>query len=407
MRVRPLTLIVLLLAATLRAQTVETIVTLQDALARARQSPAVTAANAGVAEAEANLRAESRLLRDNPSLEINAGPRHSPTATTIQHSVAAEQPFEIGGRRAARIARAQADLEAANAERDATVQQYLRDVALAFITAADSDARLRLAKENETIAAELLHIAERRFDVGDIPVLDVNVAKASLSQMRSDLLVAEGAQERAAVILKARLGLPRTAALATAGDLAGATDAPTLPLLLERAATSPEIRAIVARVRQAEADLQAARSLRWPDLALRAEESREEEARILLGGVRLSLPVFNRGQGERATAAARLQRAQLELDVARQIAVAEAEGAFAEYTRRRTAADELKNNALPLLADTVHLTVRSYEVGEIDLAEMLTVRREALDARARYLDRLRDAAEAAVDLQTRAGILLR
>src|SRR6266849_3346486 len=218
MRVRPLTLIVLLLAATLRAQTVETIVTLQDALARARQSPAVTAANAGVAEAEANLRAESRLLRDNPSLEINAGPRHSPTATTIQHSVAAEQPFEIGGRRAARIARAQADLEAANAERDATVQQYLRDVALAFITAADSDARLRLAKENETIAAELLHIAERRFDVGDIPVLDVNVAKASLSQMRSDLLVAEGAQERAAVILKARLGLPRTAALATAAS---------------------------------------------------------------------------------------------------------------------------------------------------------------------------------------------
>jgi cobalt-zinc-cadmium efflux system outer membrane protein len=93
------------------------------------------------------------------------------------------------------------------------------------------------------------------------------------------------------------------------------------------------------------------------------------------------------------------------LEVARQNAIGDAAGAYAEYTHRRAAAEELKANALPLLADTVHLTKRSYEVGEIDLAEVLTVRREALDARSRYLDRLRDAAEAAVDLQTRAGMM--
>jgi cobalt-zinc-cadmium efflux system outer membrane protein len=157
-------------------------------------------------------------------------------------------------------------------------------------------------------------------------------------------------------------------------------------------------------VRQAEADLRAASSLRWPELALRAEESREDESRIFLGGIRFSVPLFNRGQGEHATAAARLQRAQWELQVARQNAIADAAGAYAEYTRRRAAAEELRANALPLLADTVHLTERSYEAGEIDLAEVLTVRREALEARSRYLDRVRDAAEAAVDLQARAGM---
>jgi cobalt-zinc-cadmium efflux system outer membrane protein len=397
---------VLVIATTLRAQTAGTILTLQDALARARQTPVVTAANAGVTEAEANLRSELRLLRENPSLDVSAGPRRSPNGTTLQQTVSVEQPFEIGGRRAARIERAQADLDTATAERDATVQRYLRDVALAFVAAADTDARLRLAKENETIADELLHIAERRFAVGDIPVLDVNIAKASLSQTRSDLLVAEGALEHAALSLKGRLGMPRSAPLATSGDLAGAITAPDLSLLLDRAATSPQLRAIEARVRRAEADLQAARSLRWPDLALRAEESREEESRILLGGIHLSLPIFNRGQREQATATARLQRAQLELDVARQNAIAGAAGAFAEYKWRRTAAEELKTNALPLLADTVHLTERSYEAGEIDLAEVWVVRREALDARARYLDRLREAAESAIDLQARAGQFL-
>jgi hypothetical protein len=45
-------------------------------------------------------------------------------------------------------------------------------------------------------------------------------------------------------------------------------------------------------------------------------------------------------------------------------------------------------------------------VGEIGLAEVLTIRRETLDARTRYVDRLREAAETAVDLKSRAGLLM-
>jgi len=158
-------------------------------------------------------------------------------------------------------------------------------------------------------------------------------------------------------------------------------------------------------VRQAEADLRVAHAMSWPSLALRAEESKEEESRILLGGVRFSLPVFNRGQGERATATARLHRARLELDITQKNALADVSGVYAQYLRQRAAADELRLNAIPLLADNIHLTERSYEVGEIDLSDVLTLRRETLDARTRYLDRLREAAETVVDLESRAGML--
>lgn len=405
MRANALPLALLLIAVPVRAQHDRSTITLAEALARARQTSVITAANAGVTEAEANLHAQSRLFRENPRLEADAGPRRSPAGTTIQRTVSIEQGFEIGGRRAARIARAQADLAAAIAERDAASQQYLRDVALAYIAAADADARVSLAKDSETITAELLRIAERRYAVGDIPVLDVNVAKAALSQARSDLLVAEGAQERAIISLKARLAIPRSAPLSTTGDLAADITVPDLPTFMERTQTNPEIRRLEAEVRQARADLQIARGLRWPDLALRAEESKEEASNILLGGVLLSLPLFNRGQGERATATARLHRAELQLDVARQNAIADASGAYTEYLRQRAAADQLKLNALPLVADNVHLTERSYEVGEIDLAVVLTVRRQALDVRTHYLDRVRDAAETAIDVRTRAGML--
>jgi outer membrane protein TolC len=56
--------------------------------------------------------------------------------------------------------------------------------------------------------------------------------------------------------------------------------------------------------------------------------------------------------------------------------------------------------------DNVQLIERSYEVGEIDLAEVLTIRREILDARTRYLDSLREAAETALDPKSRAGMFV-
>jgi cobalt-zinc-cadmium efflux system outer membrane protein len=227
-----------------------------------------------------------------------------------------------------------------------------------------------------------------------------------LSQSRSDLLVAEGAQERAMTSLKARLGMPQSVALTTSSDVEPDVNVPQLSVFLERAGTSPDVRRAEAEVRQAEADLRLARSLTWPNLALRAEQSTEEESHILLGGVRISLPLFNRGQGERATAAARLRRAQLELDIARQNAIADASGIYAQYLRQRAAADELRVHAIPLLADNLRLVERSYEVGEIDLSEVLAIRRETLDARTRHLDRRREAAETAIDLESRAGLLL-
>ena len=73
------------------------------------------------------------------------------------------------------------------------------------------------------------------------------------------------------------------------------------------------------------------------------------------------------------------------------------------HDQRLAAVEELEASALPLLDENESLARRSYEAGEMGLAELLLVRRETLDTRREYLDRLRAAAVAAVDVLASAG----
>ena len=66
---------------------------------------------------------------------------------------------------------------------------------------------------------------------------------------------------------------------------------------------------------------------------------------------------------------------------------------------------DLEREALPSLADNEILARRSFEEGEIGLAELLLVRREAFELRNVYTERLLQAAIADIELQFQAGVL--
>jgi outer membrane protein, heavy metal efflux system len=69
------------------------------------------------------------------------------------------------------------------------------------------------------------------------------------------------------------------------------------------------------------------------------------------------------------------------------------------------AVEELERDALPSLSDNETLARRSFEEGEIGLAELLLIRREAFELRTVYSDRLLEAAVAGIELESRAGVL--
>jgi cobalt-zinc-cadmium efflux system outer membrane protein len=379
--------------------------TLEQALARARErAPAIAAARGLIDEARGRLLGASVLLRANPEIEGAAGARMTDSGDLLEGSIAVRQVFELGGRRSARVAAANAAIERESANSADVTRRVLRDTAIAFADALYAAERERVRQQSLTVAEETQHVAQRRHQAGDVGPLDVNVASAAVSRARSEVLAEKAASALALGALRVALGMDAMEPLSIRGDLREWRRY-SLEEVSTRVLERPDLKGLEAGAREAEADVRLGRALAWPDVGLGAAYERDDGNNVALGLVTLTLPVFERGQGVRAEGLARRQRIEFELEASRRALAVEVQTAFDAYQRRLEAVHELERGALPALEDNETLARRSYDAGQLSLAELLAIRREILDTRNEYLDRVHDAALAGIELEAAAGVL--
>jgi len=371
--------------------------TLDQALALARErAPAIAAARARIDEARGRATGAAIPLRDNPIVDVAVGSRGG----SVDAEVGIGQNFELGGQPGARREGAAAGVDAAVAAAEDATRLALRDVGVAFYRGVHAEERVRLAASAEEMGAAAVKTAERRHQLGDVAVLDLNVARTGLARARSDRMAAEAARDDTLARLRTLLGVDAESPLAVRGDLRDRRRVEP-----KRPPDRPDLRALAAEAREADAEVRLGEGQRWPELGLGARYQREEGTDAVLGTLTLTLPIFERGQGLRAEAGARARRLRLELDARRRAAAVEVRAAGEIYRRRIEAAEELERGAMPLLEENETLARRSYEAGQVGLAELLLIRREVLDTRTIYLDRLLEAAIAGIELEAAAGAL--
>jgi len=366
------------------------------------RAPRVVAAKARVAEAQARLKGAAPLFRENPVVEWSQGPRSSPGGDTQDRELSVSQALDWPQARSARLDSAKAEVEREAATSQDILRQTLRDVAAAYLDVARSGARLRQAEAERAIATELAQIARRRHAAGDVAALDVNVSEGALARASAQVRESQAAQAESLATFRSQLGLPADHAVIVAGLDPGEPPAIDVQWAVDQ---RPDVRALVFAVAQADSDLRAGRALAWPQLGLTVRHEREQLDTILMGGLTVTLPLFDRGQAVRAEAEARAARLRGELEALRRRAVVEAEAALTAYEHRRAAAQELRASALPLLEDNEQLARRSYEEGEIGLGDVLLIRRETIETRRALLDQQHAAALARIDVLFATGAL--
>ncbi|WP_241758717.1 TolC family protein [Pyxidicoccus parkwayensis] len=377
---------------------------MEEALALARQrAPALLEATGRVAEAQGPVAGAAPLLRDNPTVQVEAGPRTLGDGTRgLELGVGLVQPFELGGKQGARRESARAGLAKETANQRDTERRVLGEVASTFLRALHAHERVKLAREAESAAESMAHSTQRRFEAGDVPVVDVNVARVALARARADVAGAEGDEASFLHLLRASLGMKLAQPLGVRGELRAlaVAEVPVSPT-----GERPDLVALEAELEQAEADLRLGKSSAWPDVEVGVRYQREVDETAFLGTLGVPLPFFSRGQEARVTGEARMRRLRGVLDAARSARDVQVEAARVSHRKRKEASELLEHEALPLLTDNASLAARAYEAGEMGLAEFLLVRRDTLETRFAYVDSLLEAALARVQLAVQMGAL--
>jgi cobalt-zinc-cadmium efflux system outer membrane protein len=384
---------------------------LAQALDLAREkSPLFEAASARIAEAQGNLTQASVLLVNNPTLGVAAGPRflsQPGEGSEVDLEVRLAQRFETGGQRRHRMARAES-LAAASRSASRDVERVvLQTVASVFYEVLGADERLRLVNQNAGLATNLYEIARSRVSAGASAPLEENTARIRLAEATRQLVRAETFLRTAKLRLSTSLGLDPAIEVLPLGSLPEAATLPPLAELLAAASENhPRLLTSRARIEAANSEVALSKADAWPDVSLGASYARDERDDVVMGGITLEVPLFNRNQGERARASAASRRARAaarsdSLEIQSQL-----RQSYAEYDAASRSVAAFDADVVRSQRENLRLIESMFQAGKIRFVDVVLLQRELIDGRLGYLAARLDLARAEIETRAAAGLAL-
>jgi cobalt-zinc-cadmium efflux system outer membrane protein len=361
---------------------------LDDALA---SHPGIAAAEAGIAAAT-GARQQAGVF-DNPEITWE---RESPSVAPQQDTWRLSWRLPLDGRRHrmtaadAAVAATRSELEAARLD----IRLELRSLFASWYIAAERVADLQANLDRTRRLADWLRA---RADAGEA---------AGIEARRLELEVEVLARETAAARAEARAQRVAAAAWSdmVTGDVAPARPVLPPPLASVDVAAHPDLKALAQRAAAAEARHRLQRQvLEPPEVSAGWLEIRDglQSFNGPVLGIAWPLPVFDRNQGARQAAAAEVDRARAELEVAKRRAEQHADAAVASYADLYEVA--VNGQAGGHQAEVVDAVLAAFEAGEASLTDVLDTLRATVDVEMARLASLARALAAERELEEALG----
>jgi cobalt-zinc-cadmium efflux system outer membrane protein len=343
--------------------------------------------------------------------QIDISGRGNPTASIVQLTV----PLQIGGQRGARIALAEANGSASEAD----LEEFLRGLRAAAASSYVDALRARLVLDRKRRTLESLQklesVNEQRLKSGDIGEATVLQSRVEANQSRAEVLDSEGLVQTADLALVQLLGSGARALLGrpleVEGDLSGAAGRSFLaPNLVSKAlAQRPDLIAIKRRLTASARQIDLAEANRVIDIGLGASWQHNLPVGSIQPalpssdfiGATVSVPIpFSRlYRGELDAAYATQQQVDALVASAKVRIEVEVREAIARYD---AAAARVRLYTGGVLADAdqvLEKTLYNYRRGGATLVEVLVAQRTDNDVYLSYYDALSDAAHALIAVQ--------
>jgi cobalt-zinc-cadmium efflux system outer membrane protein len=375
--------------------------TLAAAIRTALESnPALSAARREI-EATEGARIQAGVF-PNPTLNAQIeDPRRRDTRTS---TVLLSQPFELGGKRGARIDAAERATDVARVQLEARTVELRANVTAAFFAALIAQERVQLAQRSLELAGRGSLAASNRVRAGKVSPVEETKAKVAEAGVRLELVQAQG---------ELRTGLQQLQALIARPLLMQALEGNTIampPTVLAEAMEArivgaPSMRQARLEIRRFAALADLERAKRLPDITLTAGGMRDEQLgrNQAVIGVSIPLPIFDTNRGNIVEALRRQDKAEddaLSLELRLR---ADAAGARQRHETALAEVDVLQKEILPGAQTAFDAATTGFEFGKFAYLDVLDAQRTLLLARSQYLRALAEVHRASTDLDRLLG----
>ena len=340
--------------------------------------------------------------RPNPELAYSLEDTRSKTRT---QSWQLNLPLELGGKRAARTKAAEKTREQAQAQL-AELQATVRaNVAAAYFDVLTAQERLVLARDSAALAKSSTDTVSKRVAAGKVSPVEESKARVAEAGVRVELAQAASEQRNALSRLFALLGRIDAPYTVLEGKAENLPSVPSLADLQPLISSAPGV--VLARIevdrRKALTALE--QSKRVPDVTVSVgmQRSNETQRNVLLFGVSVPLPIFDRNQGNLLEALKLEDKARDELQAASVRLHSEVAQGQERLSTITAEVQSLQQDVLPGAKSAYDAATIGFENGKFNFLEVLDAQRTYFTAKSQYLKALGEAHRAAADIDRLLG----
>ncbi len=329
---------------------------------------------------------------------------------TPHEGISLDVPVELGGKRGKRIAVAKEEQKSTEIDIAVLLLQLRRRTREAFYRALSAREETAQAKTALELTSHIRDLVQQRFEAGDVAQLEVLQAELELAKSLADYETTQQAQRAADVTLAALLNRNLEEPFSLLGQLDNVPSTPTLQEVTDRAMQSNgDLRKTAQDLRIEERRLALANSQKIPNLDLSAgsDFNSPPDFRVgAKGGISVTLPLFNHGQGDIALSTARSELLRLTLASQRVNVSAQVASAYFDYVAKSHQVQQYHDRVLPQSVRLEQMAEESYQSGKTNVLTLLDAQRRLNDVRVAYLGALFAAQSSFAALEEAVGVPL-
>lgn len=346
-------------------------------------------------------------LKPNPELGVEVenfgGSGDAAGSESTETTITLSRLIPLGGKISKRVQVARLDRDLSGWDYEAKRLGVMTETARRFVQVLTAQEKLKLAREQVSLAEKVFDVSNKRFRGGETTIVDKTRSEAALATSRIALQRVGYRLTAARQALAAMWGSLQPKFDRVRGNLYAMRRVPDWNFVGSRISRNPDLARWAAEMSKRWAELRLAKSRRIPDLTVgfgvrrinQLEQEMEEGGKVpvpndttLVAQLSLPIPAFDRNQGNVLAAKTGLAKGEQERRAAWIRVRTTLSRTYAALLSAHTEASSIRDKVIPRLRSAFEGVRTGYRSGQTGYLDLLQAQKGLVEEKERYIEAL-------------------